>query len=142
MTTFRFRYSKILAMLAIISLVSCSKENEDADVDALKTEVEDLRARLDAGEDDGADDIVSKSWDEDPEAEVASKADMFPLFDNEGFRAALADQLESDQTRREIDSLKRQVDLDRLNREFERQDDERKTRRKELEHSLGLDHSK
>ncbi len=51
-----------------------------------------------------------------------------------------SDEFERDQIRREIDSLKRQADLDRMNREIERADDERKARRKELEHSLGLDH--
>ena len=54
----------------------------------------------------------------------------------------VSERFERDEIRRDISSLKRQVELNELSHDFQRQEDEQKARRMELEHSLGLGHPK
>jgi hypothetical protein len=140
MTISRCSSIGILSFLVTIVLTSCSDKNDKTEVEELRKEVSDLRARLDEREGEAVDDIVSKSWDVDPAVDELPKVDVKPALSKPYSADNLTDRLERDQTKREIDNLKRKVDLDRMNRDIERQDDERKAKRKELEHSLGLDH--
>lgn len=134
-------------VISIVLISACSPQDEE--IDKLHEEVSSLREEIaDVSADESIDAMISKNfedgWNESHQNTNDLPSPVPSLSYYRPYGTNLAERVEMDSIKREIESLKREASNEKMIRDMKIREEQRKAQkeaeRRALDHSLGWDH--